>query len=394
MRQLLISSLKLRISTELAPQNPLIYLQEFEVEDYIDSLISIAYLHTRSKKGSTKNTIFLSEIISAIGHSIRGKYKLRRDSASAARTGAFMLYSFEYLEMLKVTLGKSSGKHAAYIVQVLNDDAICELWETVKLDSVEKLPSLEPYAPWTSVHHPSGNSMIKTYSRDVLEMVRPDTHPILFECINRSQAMGWNVNEDVFKIYNWALRNKTEAFSDIWDSQNPEAKATKLREAKAIGNIAKRFVGKTFYHRYYYDFRGRRYPATAYFHEQGTDLAKGLLLRADKKPIGEEGFFWLLVSIASNWAGSSGREDGAKTDKIPLRDRYEWALDNEDILLDYAVQPKVNQGWMKADKAWQFFAACNELKKLRVWQGKYGYHLDPYNDFSYPSSLECFIDGL
>jgi DNA-directed RNA polymerase len=145
--------------------------------------------------------------------------------------------------------------------------------------------------------------------------------------------------------------------------------------------------------RYYYDFRGRRYPATAYFHEQGTDLAKGLLLREDKKEIGKEGFFWLMVSIASNWAGASGREDGAKTDKIPLKDRYLWSTDNEDILLDYAMQPKVNQGWMKADKPWQFLAACNELKKLREWQIKHGFHLDPFNDFGYSSSLECFVDG-
>lgn len=100
-----------------------------------------------------------------------------------------------------------------------------------------------------------------------------------------------------------------------------------------------------------------------------------------------------MVSIASNWAGSAGRSDNAKTDKIPLKDRYEWALDNEEILLDYAIQPKINQGWMKADKPWQFLAACNELKKLREWQGVHGFHLDPYNDFGYASSLECFIDG-
>jgi len=29
---------------------------------------------------------------------------------------------------------------------------------------------------------------------------------------------------------------------------NPEAKQSKIREAKAIGSIAKRFIGKVFYH--------------------------------------------------------------------------------------------------------------------------------------------------
>ena len=41
---------------------------------------------------------------------------------------------------------------------------------------------------------------------------------------------------------------------------------------------------------------------------------------------------------------------------------------NEEILLSYAENPKVNQGWMSADSPWQFLAACIELKKLREWQ--------------------------
>lgn len=140
---------------------------------------------------------------------------------------------------------------------------------------------------------------------------------------------------------------------------------------------------------YYTDFRGRKYPTTAYLHEQGSDLARGLLLRADKKPIGKDGFFWLLVSIASNWAGSSGRKDGAKTDKIPLQERYEWALENEEVILSYAESPKVNQGWMKADKPWQFLAACIELMNFRIWQVE----RNDFEDYNYSSHLECYIDG-
>lgn len=118
------------------------------------------------------------------------------------------------------------------------------------------------------------------------------------------------------------------------------------------------------------------------------------MLRADSKKIGEQGFFWLLISIASNWAGDAGREDGYKTDKIPLNDRVHWALDNEEIFLAYAESPKVNQGWMKADKPWQFLAACIELRNFRVWQMNcWELHKDVVGEYDYYSHLECYIDG-
>ncbi len=396
MKQKLIDSIKNRLTTEITDRSTLRYLQRIKVEEYIDTVISVVYLYTRAKKGTRKNTIYMVEIIAAIGHNIRNKYKLKRDSSLAAKTGAFILYSFEELGMLQVVLGQGAKGHGSYIVQVLNDEAICGLWENLDPSQIEKLPSEIPYAPWTSTKHETGLFLIKTGNKSVLDNITPETHPIIFDCVNKSQKIGWIINEAIYDLHLWALRNKTEAFSDIWELSNPEARATKIREAKAVGSIAKRFLGKQFFHLYYYDFRGRKYPATAYLHEQGSDLARGLLLRADKKALGEEGFFWLCVSIASNWAGDAGREDGAKTDKIPLKERFYWVLDNEEIILSYAENPKVNQGWMSADKPWQFLAACLELYKLRLWQSSQTYEPligDRFKDFRYESHLECFIDG-
>jgi DNA-directed RNA polymerase len=394
MKHKILESIKSRLKTEVSPRNPIKYLLQLKVEDYIDNVISVVYLYTRPKKGPNKNSIFFTEVIAAVGHNVRGKYKLRRDSALAAKTGAFILYTFEELGYIELTLGQGSKGHGTYIVKVLDDDGICNLWNNLDPSQIEKLPSETPYADWTSAKHESGMWLIKTQNKDVLEAISPETHPILFDCVNRAQRVGWKINEDLFNIHAWALRNKTEAFSDIWELQNLEARATKLREAKAIGDIAKRFLNKTFYHLYYYDFRGRKYVATAYLHEQGSDLARGLLLRADRKKIGAEGFFWLMVSIASSWAGDAGREDGAKTDKIPLEDRYLWSKDNEEILLSYAESPKVNQGWMKADKPWQFLASCLELMKLRIWQvSVYDKFKEFFNEYDYESSLEVYVDG-
>ncbi len=387
MKQKILESLKSRIKSEISSRNPLKYLKEFEIEDYIDNVISVVYLYTRPKKGS-KTSIYFTEVISAIGHNLRSRYKLKRDSALAAKTGAFLLYTFEELGYLQVSLGHGAKGHATYILHILNDDGICNLWNLLDPSQIEKLPSTTPYAPWTTAKHATGVWLVKTGNKDVLESITPKTHPVIFNCVNKAQSIGWCINESIYNLHLWALRNKTDAFSEIWEAQNPEAKATKLREARAIGDISRRFIGKTFYHLYYYDFRGRKYTATAYLHEQGSDLARGLLLRADSKEIGEAGFFWLMVSIASNWAGTSGRDDGAKTDKIPLKERYLWSLDNEEILLSYAENPKVNQGWMKADKPWQFLAACFELMNFRNWQK------DNNDDsYRYKSHLEAYVDG-
>lgn len=392
MKSKLLASLAYRASTEIAPQNPVKFLLKYDMEEIYNTAVPVIYLYTRSK--STKDPVYLADVVCAIGHAVRAKFSLKKDSALAAKTGAFILYSFEECGLLRVDVGLR-GKHQAYMIEVIHDEHLTKLWEGIPIDKTEKLPSLTPYAPWETAWHPSGAKLVKTGNADVLHKLTKESHPIIFDVINRAQEVGWCINEPIFNLVNWALRNKTDAFADIWEMQNPEAKQSKLREARTISSMAKRFIGLTFYHRYYLDFRSRKYPTTAYLHEQGSDLAKGLLLRADSKPITEQGFFWLMISIANNWAGSSGREDGAKTDKIPLNERVYWALDNEEILISYAESPKVNQGWMKADKPWQFLAACVELKRLRDWQGlhKAAINEGKLDQYAYSSSIEVYIDG-
>jgi len=334
------------------------------------------------------------EVISAMGHKVRTVVGGKRDSALAARTGAFLLYTFEDLGLLKVRMGQGKRGHHAYIIEVLEDEQLGILWRSLDAKDIEKLPSLTPYDMWRTSKHSSGVPMIKTGNKDVLGKVNYGDHPLLFDCLNKAQTVGWNINAPVYRFQKWALKYKTDAFADIWEQHNPEAKATKLREARAIDNIASRYLGETFYHLYYYDFRGRKYAATAYLHEQGSDVAKGLLLRADSKPIGKDGYFWLMVSLASNWGGESGREDGLKTDKISLHDRYEWSVNNVEILLAYAKSTKTQQGWMRADKPWQFLAACLELRECYKW-ANYDYKSSAPLDtvYEYSSRLECYIDG-
>ena len=400
----IVSDLQKRIEVELGPRNPLAYLKSVDLEVGMVQAISALYLFSRVQQGNDReDSILFVELACAIGHGMMRAWDMKKNSSIAAKTGAFVLWSFEAAGITELSLQapshmKRNKKHATYCVKILNDQAIVKMWEKLDIAKIEKLPSETPYAPWTSAFHPTGARMIKTGCKDTLKSLNPQDHPMVFEAINRAQSVGWNINKEIYDVQVWALRNKSDAFADIWEQQDPRAKMTKLREARAIASIAKRFHGKTFYHLYYYDFRCRRYPTTTYLHEQGSDQARALLKRSDSAVLGEEGFMWLFIILANYWAGDAERVDGRKTDKIPVSDRLKWAMGKEEVFLGYAESPKQNQGWMQADKPWQFLAACFELRRIRLWQmskavseGKNAWEY--FEDFSCETHFEGYIDG-
>lgn len=384
----IVNNLHQRLLVEVSKNNPLRYLLEYSIDSYIDQALSTLYLYTRPS-GSKSDVFGFTEMICAIGHAIRKSLKQKVDSSSAAKTGAFFLYTIEHLGAIEVFKGSSSNGHAAYLVRVTNDDAIAALWSSLKVVSSEKLPCTEPPIPWSSSKHASGLRLVKTDNQTVLKTLLPETHPEIFKSINRSQETGWSINNEILNLYDWAITSKSPAFSDIWDARSPEARTTKLREVKAISSIAKSLKSKTFYHLYYYDFRGRKYPASAYLHEQGADFARGLLLRSEGAALTKIGFDWLLIHLANTWASTADRPDGLKTDKIPIHDRISWSLNNEDKLLSYAINPRKNKGWTDADQPWQFLAACFELRNLREYQ----LNKVDFSDFNYVTRLVGYIDG-
>jgi DNA-directed RNA polymerase len=397
-KQKLIEITEQRIQTEIAPQNPVKFIKDVACEELIDHAISTLYLFTKTKKGEEKGLTPMSEIVCEIGRQVRRKANMQKNSALAAKAGAFLLYSFELAGIVKVKLARANNGHNGYFVDVQNSEALSELWATVPLNRTEKLPSLTPYPPWEGYLHATGMKLVKTQDVTVKAAMTPQNMPLVFDCVNRAQAIGWQVNSEIYSVFTWALRNKTDAFAEVWEMQNPEAKTSKLREVKAVGSIAQRLLGETFYHMYYTDFRGRKYPLTAYFHEQGTDVAKGLLRKAVSKAITKDGYDWLLIILASNWGGDAGRIDGQKTDKIPLVDRIAWATDNKELLISFAEHPKVNQGWMQADKPWQFLAACVELRNFEKWRQQTAPDVNAadYSEallYSYETNLVGYLDG-
>ena len=63
MKQKLIDSIKRRLNEEVNNRSSIKFLKEYEVEDYLDNVISVVYLYTRMKRGSKKYTILMIEVI-------------------------------------------------------------------------------------------------------------------------------------------------------------------------------------------------------------------------------------------------------------------------------------------------------------------------------------------
>jgi hypothetical protein len=379
LRLTLLDHLRNRIKREALHKYVLSDFVGQNLDVVLDATISILFLYTSARHRTAQFT----EIASTVGHKIRKKLNLSTDSAAAVKMGAFVIYSFQ--EAGIVSLEKVKGKrHNVYALKVLDHEALLTLWETVMEFEADKMPQRECFKDWEAPFNENRVPIIKTRNREVIEYSRKEVIPIAYETLNRAQHIGWVVDEELLLIQEWALQTKQPAFDEIWNALERKARETKLREAKTIIKMAKTLIGVVFYHSYNLDFRGRKYVSTAYLHEQGSDPAKGLLRFAERKALGQEGFKWLCISIANNYAGGNPRSD-----KLPLDERVQWVLKREGEIIEWATDPINNTGWMAADKPWQCLSACIELRRLREYQGR---KMD-FENFDYKSNLLVYIDG-
>ncbi len=291
-----------------------------------------------------------------------------------AQIGADALFPLEVVGILRFT---ETG------FELVNVELLREFWHSLDPRLSNTRPSINKPTDWNTNRHPEGYSLVAGEGADFITAKK---NPLIFNRVNSAQGVSWSINEAVLDVATIELETKGAGFDDIWSLGKTQAADTKISEASAIlrlGHEFKQYSGM--YHIYHLDFRGRIYPRTAYLHEQGCDLARGLLMRTNKKQIGEEGLAWLMICLANTWAGDSG--NGVNTDKLPISERIEWASQNELELIGYANFPHRNRGWTKADKPWRFLAYCNELKRIRNWEKKGN------TAYSYESGVEGCIDG-
>ena len=144
---------------------------------------------------------------------------------------------------------------------------------------------------------------------------------------------------------------------------------------KTIMNKAEAIGTSVFWQYADCDYRGRLYFLEPYLNFQGNDLARGLMMFADGKPIGEEGIKWLAIHTATcynqsyeindipKWVTSDYKaylkEEGLRSisvDKMTLQDRARWTYNNL-ILINSTAQ----EGLLHGEKPFSFLAACIEM---------------------------------
>jgi DNA-directed RNA polymerase len=116
--------------------------------------------------------------------------------------------------------------------------------------------------------------------------------------------------------------------------------------------IARAFIGHSFFLPHNMDFRGRAYPIGGIFNHMGADNARGLFQFAKGKELGDTGLFWLRNHLANKFG----------FDKANLTDREQFTVEHWDDIKDSAADPlNGKKWWLKAEDPWQCLAACFEL---------------------------------
>lgn len=225
----------------------------------------------------------------------------------------------------------------------------------------------------------------------------------VFTGLNVLGKTGWQINKPVLDVMLEAWNSGNEV-ADIApanpnlqtptkpETNDPESLKTFYRAKTLIDNkrsglhsqrcfqnlqleIARAYIGETFYLPHNLDFRGRAYPLPPYFNQMGSDMCRGLLLFSEGRELGERGLRWLKIHLANVFG----------FDKASFDERAQFAMDHLDDVIDSAEKGlHGRKWWLNAADPFQCLAACVELKNALACPDptKYVSHLPIHQDGS------------
>ena len=348
-----------------------------DIED-IPALIEMASQHVTFGIMSKRTFVNVTERIGGNALKLLGSpFEIK----SAIQLGSFVLESFVHCGLVNKDLRMDDGDaHPTYYILPDDRGQLSVLLELVRPEANEHFPFTEKLDDWSTGIHSNGLPLVRNAPPALLQSISSDTHKVVLDAVNKLQGSAWRVNPEVAEVFAYCLDAKRGYGKVLPHQDGTRARSVRASyrvEAEMIAKAADWLGDTPFYHQYNLDFRGRIYPNTAFFNEQSSDRSKGMLLFDEAKPLGEDGWKWLCVHAANSWGN----------DKVSIADRQLFAEFQMENWMAYAADPIGNPGWMAAEKAWSFLAACFEFLAIAEHRAE-GKSLE-----SYLSALPVFIDG-
>ncbi|XP_047134645.1 DNA-directed RNA polymerase, mitochondrial isoform X1 [Hydra vulgaris] len=254
---------------------------------------------------------------------------------------------------------------------------------------VNKLPMVMPPRPWVSLT--SGaylllhSDFVRTVSgqyklHELSKASKEGQLSRIFDSLNYLGNCGWKVNTKILDIMLEMFNNKGDMKLDIigpietmmqqYDYKEDMTaidKKTNKRLKKKLHHelfalrmdllyklsISNHYRDKIFWIPNNLDFRGRAYPIAPHCSHIGSDAARGLLLFAKGKKLGENGLNWIKVHLVNVHGHLK---------KSSLKERIEYADNHLEEIMDSADKPLTGkQWWREGTDPWQTLVACIEI---------------------------------
>ncbi len=207
----------------------------------------------------------------------------------------------------------------------------------------------------------------------------PDDHsPMVYGGVNALQATPWQINRRVLDTMTtvWEAGGGIAGVPEDEDLTIPPryekdgddkewrtlAERCHRHNARLVGkrlsflqitSLGKEYRDRVFYYPYQCDFRGRIYPIPQFLQPQGCDVARGLLVFADPKPLGDRGMWWLCVQYANCWG----------VDKVTFEERFKWTSYKLLDRMPLGQSPlEFKHLWADAEDPWQALATLLEIR--------------------------------
>lgn len=188
------------------------------------------------------------------------------------------------------------------------------------------------------------------------------------DAINKLQKIAWRINPQILAA---ALDEKPAPLNGLSGDELKRA-ATKRALRRRELEVADAWSGVSLYLPHTIGANGRIYPDTECLSWVGDDLVRGILVFADKRPLGVEGMRWLTWHVATTFGGDVSKQSH--------EDRVVWAVLNEELIREAVTKRQAPED---AKDKWQFLAAAHE------WVSA----LDSGDPEAFESSLPVSLDA-